>query len=89
MSIAATAFGATHTVTMEGMQFSPPSVTVKQGDKVVWVNKDVVPHTATVPKGFDSGSVAPGQSWATTPKRGSYDYVCTLHPTMKAKLIVE
>lgn len=84
------AFSATHTITIEGMQFSPSNVTVKTGDKVVWVNKDLVPHTATAPKVFDSGSIAPGKSWATTaPRPRRYEYGCTFHPTMRAVLIVE
>jgi plastocyanin len=89
-AIALPALCATHTVTIEAMQFSPAVLTVKRGDQVVWANKDLVPHTATAAKAFDSGSLAPGQSWRmTTGKPGRYDYVCTLHPTMKAVLVVE
>ena len=87
---ATSAFGATHTITIEGMQFSPSDVTVKAGDRVVWVNNDLVPHTATATKVFDSGSIAPGKSSATAaPRPGRYEYGCTFHPTMKAVLIVE
>jgi plastocyanin len=84
------AVGATHTIIIDGMQFSPAIATVKRGDTVVWLNKDLVPHTATVAKVFDSGSVAPGMAWRITASQpGRYDYVCTLHPTMKAVLVVE
>jgi plastocyanin len=87
---AAPAWCATHTVTIEGMQFSPASLTVKRGDEVVWVNQDFVPHTATAAKAFDSDNLPAGQSWRmTASKAGRYDYVCTLHPTMKATLVVE
>ncbi len=45
----------THAVTMENMRFQPESLTVASGDSVVWVNKDLVPHTATSKAGgFDS-----------------------------------
>ena len=72
------------------MQFSPSNMVVRSGDKVVWVNKDLVPHAATAAKGFDSGPIAPGKSWATAaPKPGRYEYGCTFHPTMKAVLTVE
>ena len=37
----------THTVTIEAMRFQPETLTVAAGDTIVWVNKDVVPHTAT------------------------------------------
>ena len=40
---------------MENMRFQPQSLTVARGDTVVWVNKDLVPHTATSKAGgFDS-----------------------------------
>jgi plastocyanin len=82
---------ATHTVVMDGTRFQPESLTIKAGDRVVWVNKDLFPHTATSERGrFDSDDIAPGQSWTFTPAgRGEIDYVCTLHRTMKAKLRVE
>src|SRR6185312_3353306 len=35
---------ATHTVTIDGMQFQPAALTVKAGDSVVWVNNDPFPH---------------------------------------------
>ena len=80
----------THTVTIEAMQFSPRILTVKRGDRVKWVNKDLVPHTATAARVFDSRSLAPRASWSYVARKpGRYDYVCTLHPTMKATLIVE
>jgi len=89
-AITLAAAGATRTVTIEGMQFSPAMLVVKPGDEVAWVNKDLVPHTATAPKVFDSGPVPPGKSWLTkAPGPGRYEYVCTLHPTMKAVLVVE
>jgi plastocyanin len=84
------AHAATHTVKIEGMQFAPATLTVKRGDKVVWQNKDVVPHTATAKGAFDSGNIAGGKSWSRAMgKAGRYDYVCTYHPGMKAVLVVE
>ena len=79
-----------HTVTIDGFEFHPPEVTVGKGDVVVWVNKDPVPHTATA-KGaaLDSGSIAANGSFRFTATReGRFDYVCTLHPTMKGVLVV-
>lgn len=81
---------ATHTVAIEGMQFTPATLTVHRGDKVTWVNKDLVPHTVTAAGVFDSHSLAPQASWSWVARKpGRYDYVCTLHPTMKATLVVE
>jgi plastocyanin len=81
----------TPTVAIDGVTFTPATLTVTVGDTVVWVNKDPFPHTVTSPAGaFDSHTMAPGQSWRYTPiKAGVFPYVCTLHPTMQATLTVE
>jgi plastocyanin len=81
----------THTVTIEGTQFVPEKLTVRRGDRVVWINKDPFPHTATGRiRGFDSHSIAPGSSWRyVAGKPGTLPYVCTFHPTMKGTLVIE
>ena len=81
----------THTVTMENMRFEPESLTVARGDTVVWVNKDLVPHTATSKTGgFDSQVIQAEKSWKfTVRKKGDLAYVCTFHPTMIAMLRVK
>ena len=80
----------THTITMEATSFKPDRLTVAAGDTVVWVNKDPFPHTATSAGVFDSGSIDPEKSWKfRTTKTGTFDYICTFHPTMKARLTVE
>ncbi|HEY4368838.1 MAG TPA: cupredoxin family copper-binding protein [Steroidobacteraceae bacterium] len=81
----------TFTVTIENMRFDPQALTVKRGDRVVWINKDMFPHTATsAANAFDSGSIAADTSWtyvAGTP--GDYAYVCAFHPTMQGRLTVQ
>ena len=81
----------THTVIMEGMAFRPNVITVATGDTIVWVNKDLVPHSATSPTGgFDSKVIAASRSWQTRVERpGEFDYACSFHPTMTAKLEVQ
>ena len=80
----------THTVVIDSMRFKPDTLTVRRGDRVVWRNNDLVPHTATAAKVFDSGSIEPGQSWSTVlRKTGTLPYVCSFHPGMKATLQVE
>ena len=81
----------THTVTMENMRFQPGDLTVTRGDTIVWVNKDLVSHTATSKAGgFDSQLVAADKSWRfTVQKNGDFAYVCTFHPTMTAMLRVK
>ena len=80
----------THTVIMEGMAFSPEVITVAAGDTIIWINKDLVPHTATSSAaGFDSTIVEANKSWRYRAERtGDFDYLCSFHPTMTAKLLV-
>ena len=80
----------THTIAMDGTRFIPETLTVKRGDRIVWVNKDPFPHTATAAGIFDSGSIAADKSWSyVAQKSGRFAYVCTLHPGMKGTLIVQ
>lgn len=80
-----------YTVVINTMKFQPETLTVNRGDTIIWKNIDIVPHTATaINKAFDSGRLVKGASWKFTPqKSGTYEYFCTLHPNMKAKLIVQ
>lgn len=82
---------ANHTVIIDAMQFKPESLVIHPGDRVTWVNKDLVPHTATaVGKAFDSGSIAPGRSWVYVAVRpGAYPYGCEFHPTMHGTLRIQ
>ena len=83
--------GAAHTVVIENMQFTPAELSVHRGERIVWVNKDLFPHTATAAShAFDSGGIAAGSSWTyVASKAGEYAYGCTFHPTMKAILKVQ
>lgn len=84
------AHAATHTVSIEGMKFSPAVITVQAGDTVVWHNKDIVPHTVTAAGKLDSGTVAAGQRWTwKATADGRVEYVCTFHPGMKGTVIVK
>lgn len=80
----------THNVTMEGMAFQPSVIAVAPGDTIVWVNRDMVPHSATSDTaGFDSKVVQAHGSWRTSIERtGDFEYVCSFHPLMTAKVQV-
>ena len=81
----------TYIVTMQIVGFEPSVLTVKTGDRVTWVNKDLFPHTATADdKAFDSKSVAPAGTWTFVARRpGTHTYACTFHPTMKGTIQVQ
>ena len=82
---------ATHTITIEGTAFTPAELTVKPGDRIVWVNRDPYPHTATSEaSGFDSRPIAPEKSWTyVARKKGDFPYTCAIHPSMKGTLHVK
>lgn len=80
----------THTILIKGFAFVPARLEVALNDTVIWKNEDIVPHTATAKKGFDSKGLDQGQSFRYVAKqKGSYSYICTYHPTMKAELVVK
>jgi len=74
----------THIVEISGMAFTPAALDVAVGDTVTWINRDVVPHTATAENGaWDSGSLGQGEEWSLVVETaGSVDYRCAFHPQM-------
>ncbi len=78
------------TIVISGMQFRPAELHIKKGNTVVWINRDIVVHDATEfpDKKWTSGPIATGSSWKMKVDE-SFDYFCSIHITMKGKLIVE
>jgi plastocyanin len=75
--------------------YSPNTLTVKTGTKVVWTNADSAAHTVTsgkdaTPDGtFDSGLIMAGKSFQYTFKSaGTYNYYCMVHPWMTGTVTV-
>lgn len=80
-----------HVVEIRGMAFHPEVLQVRRGDTVVWINRDIVPHTATATRqsGWDTGTLLQGKSGQYVASHGGEDaYFCRLHPVMLGKLIV-
>jgi len=78
-------------VDIANFAFSPNKITIPSGTTVIWRNSDSVPHTVTSDDGFfDSGTILGGGTFSFAfDKVGTYPYFCTLHPYMKATIIVE
>ncbi len=81
---------------IEDVCYIPSTIVVEKGKSVTWLNEDSSFHSVTSgfypePSGlFDSGHLDPYQSYTLSfDKYGVYDYFCTLHPWMKAQVIVE
>lgn len=86
----ARAGGTEHAVEIVDFAFSPATLTITAGDTVTWTNGDAVVHTATSTAGaFDSGDLAMGESYSFTfTEPGTYDYLCTPHPSMTGRIVV-
>lgn len=82
---------STHIIEIRNFKFVPDVIIAKKGDRILWKNIDVVPHTATAgDKQWDSGAIINEAEWSmTVDQAGVMDYICAYHPTMNAKLIVE
>ena len=78
------------TIEIRNFDYFPQDLTVRAGTQVTWVNSDTVPHTATdEAEGWDTGTLNEGQSATLTfDTPGTYEYFCTIHPSMKATLTV-
>lgn len=82
----------TSTISIANFTFSPPTLTVKAGTKVTWINKDDIAHGIASSSNLFKRSEAldTDDSFSftfTTP--GTYQYFCYLHPHMVGKIVVE
>ncbi|HEU0299909.1 MAG TPA: cupredoxin family copper-binding protein [Longimicrobium sp.] len=79
-----------HVIKISAFRYQPSTVEARPGDTIVWINRDVLPHTATDrASGWDTGSMAAGGQGSVVVERpGSYAYVCAFHPNMAATLVV-
>jgi plastocyanin len=64
--------------------YDPDPTTIQAGGKVIWINRDSAPHTATADDGsFDTGTIEEGKLKSESFKQpGTYTYFCTVHPSM-------
>jgi plastocyanin len=79
------------TVKIDNFSFGPPSLTVTAGTTVTWTNHDDVPHTVVSDdKQFKSKALDTDDKFSHTfTKPGTYNYFCSIHPKMTAKIVVE
>ena len=70
--------------------FQPASISVAKGTTVTWTNTGATAHTVTADDAsFDSGNVDVGKTFSTTANTaGTIAYHCTIHPQMKATIVV-
>lgn len=69
------------TVEISADSYSPKTISVAAGTKVIFKNTSVFPHTATADNGsFDTGTIAQGSSKSVTLKKsGTFAFHCQFH----------
>jgi YVTN family beta-propeller protein len=89
MKTAATAGGDAR-VSISNFVFEPAQLTVTAGQRVVWSNDDGAPHGVRFNDGTPGQDLMlPGQTFSHVfAKPGVYDYVCSVHPYMTARITV-
>ncbi len=95
-AVAAIALGAaapapTAVVKLDNFTVSPQVLTVAPGTTVTWDNEDDTPHTVVAnDKSFRSKAMDTDERYSMTfAKPGTYEYFCSLHPHMTAKIVVK
>jgi plastocyanin len=78
-------------VTIENFNFTPANITVPVGATVTWINHDDVPHTVTSStQVFNSSTIDSDKQFSYTfTAAGTYNYFCSIHPFMTARVIVQ
>ncbi|HEY2134007.1 MAG TPA: cupredoxin family copper-binding protein [Acetobacteraceae bacterium] len=80
-------------IMIDNFTFSPAVLTVPVGAKVVWTNRDDMPHSvvsADAPPVFKSHPLDTDDVFAMVfDKPGTYRYFCGLHPHMGGTVVVK
>jgi plastocyanin len=82
--------GTVYEIEIKNFKFNPSKLEVKPGDIIRWTNRDRAPHDATAvdnswyTKILDKN----GKGEVTVTAGMTTDYLCTVHPQMRASLVV-
>lgn len=84
--------GQTYNISIENFAYSQKTIVINRGDTVIWKNIDRVPHdvVGTTFTELKSPIMGYGLTYSFTFNEvGTYDYFCSLHPSMKASVTVK
>jgi plastocyanin len=81
-------------INIANMAFTPSQITVAKGGTVTWTNNDSTTHTVVDDLsnigGPNSGDIKPGDKYSFTfNKTGSFQYHCSIHPSMRGTIVVK
>ena len=77
-------------VKIANFTFDPPTLTVKAGTTVTWVNTDDIPHVVSEKDGkFRSPALDTDDKFSQVfSAAGTIEYYCAIHPHMMGKIVV-
>lgn len=76
-------------VSVADFAYDPRQIRIAPGTPVVWTFNGPSTHTVTANGIFDSGVMTPGSTFAFAfTSTGRYSYQCTIHTTMRGKVVV-
>jgi plastocyanin len=85
----AAAAARTHRIGVARVRFGAVPAGIKAGDTILWVNADVVPHTATARDGSFDMDLPPRRSGRMLIRQaGRFAFYCRHHPAMRGTLTV-
>ncbi len=89
LAIGCTGKGKTVDVKIQNSAFNPNSIAISSGDTIKWTNLDPGTHTV-VGSDFSSGNISSGKSYEHKfTIAGTYNYSCSIDPSMKGVVIVK
>jgi plastocyanin len=83
---------AKNQIVIKDFHFTPQTLTVKSGEKIIWINRDEEPHTVvSVEKQFKKSAPldTDEEFTITAGAPGTYTYFCSVHPKMMGTIVVE
>jgi len=80
----------TQTVVIDNFSFKPNRISVPAGTRLVFENRDDLPHTVVIPDlQQKSKMLDTDDSYeAVMDKPGTYGFFCGVHPMMKGEIVV-
>ena len=78
-------------VEIANFHYTPPTLVVAPGTTVTWKNADDSPHSVREKSGkFKSAALDTDDTFSQTfAAAGEYDYICSIHPYMRGKIVVK
>jgi len=85
---------ASGTINIRNMMFTPSQIAIKKGGTVTWTNNDTTTHTVIDDLqnvgGPHSGNIEPGATYSFKfESTGSFQYHCSIHPSMRGTIVVK